>query len=129
MLRNKLHWEDEIETEDQKGYSNISWHGVKLNEPDKGHWSRSIALMLWGKSKICDNINNDHIYIILNMYWEKQIFELPRLNLNEKWYLFADTGKPEGKEITDVGKEILLKNQLSYHVGERSVVILVAKQI
>ena len=127
VLRNKLHWEDEVE--DKAGYSHISWHGVKQNAPDKSHWSRSIALMLWGKSKFCDNINNDHIYIILNMYWENQVFELPNLNLNERWHLFVDTGKPVGKEICSVGNEILLKNQSSYTIEGRSVVILVAKQI
>ena len=51
--------------------ANKAWHGVKLNEPDWGDCSHSIALgaELRGEGLL--------FHLILNAYWEPLEFELP----------------------------------------------------
>src|SRR5262249_52434590 len=48
-----------------------AWHGVKLNQPDWGHWSHSVALTA--------EVPGERLlfHMILNAYWEPLDFELP----------------------------------------------------
>ena len=52
--------------------SNKSWHGVKLNQPDWGHSSHSIALT----AEILKN--RLYIHWIFNAWHESLDFELPQ---------------------------------------------------
>ncbi len=49
----------------------LQWHGVKLNQPDWGPDSRSIALTAWYLN------GRLLIHMMLNAYWEPLAFELP----------------------------------------------------
>ena len=47
----------------------IEWHGTRLNTPDNGEDSRTLALLVAG--------TREAIYVICNAYWEPLDFELP----------------------------------------------------
>ena len=47
----------------------IEWHGTRLNTPDNGHDSRTLALLVAG--------TREAIYVICNAFWEPLDFELP----------------------------------------------------
>jgi hypothetical protein len=44
------------------------------------------------------------------------------------WHLFADTSKASPYDITEPGRELLLKNQQKINIDARSVVILIGKK-
>ena len=77
--------------------ANKSWHGVKLNQPDWGDNSHSVALFA--------NLKNDGLmfYIILNAYWESLDFELPILP-SGTWQRWIDTSLDSPNDISVVGR-------------------------
>jgi len=103
-------------------YPEISFHGVKPWEYDNSSESKTLAVMFYDKQS-----DNNIIYMGMNMYWEKLEFTLPKL-ANMDWYLFADTSKSAPYDITEPGREILLKNQSKINIDARSVVILIGKK-
>ena len=79
----------------------VTWHGVRLHQPDWSWDSRSLAMRIDGV--------DDHIYVIANAWWGDLTFELPT---DVNWSVFADTA------------ESGLLTGSSYEVRGRSVVIL-----
>jgi isoamylase len=77
--------------------ANVVWHGVKLNQPDWGESSHSIALTF--------EIRREKIVIhtIFNAYWEALDFDLPRVNnTNENpWRRWIDTAVDSPHDIVD----------------------------
>ncbi len=103
-------------------YPQISFHGVKPWEYDSSSESKTLAVMFYDKHS-----DNNIIYMGMNMYWEKLEFTLPKL-VNMDWYLFSDTSKAPPYDITEPGRELLLKNQNKINIDARSVVILIGKK-
>ena len=56
-----------------------AWHGIKLDEPDWGDGSLSVALSA--------ELREERLtfYIILNAYWEPLTFQLPPLATADLW--------------------------------------------
>jgi glycogen operon protein len=100
------------------GLPRVSWHGVKLDQPDWGWESHSLAMRWHGDHKAWD------IYVIFNAYWEKLTFELPPLAGGRRWRRFVDTSLEPPQEIAEAGQEPLLANQHAYGANPRSVVVL-----
>jgi glycogen operon protein len=101
----------------------IAWHGVKLGQPDWSAQSRSLAMHLSGLS---EEGREEHIFFIANAHWEKHQFELPDAGI--EWFRFVDTSHPAPHDITDVGAEILLREQRLYSTGPRSTVVLIGRR-
>jgi isoamylase len=95
-----------------------AWHGVKLNEPDWGDESRSIAL------EGCLTADGLRFYLALNAYHEPLKFELPRPTVG-KWRRWIDTAWESPDDIT-AWNEAVEWNEPSYRVADRSVVMLLA---
>ena len=57
----------------QHGATEVQWHGVQLHKPDWSKNSHSLALELTNAAA------QEHLYIMLNAYWEPLTFELPQL--------------------------------------------------
>jgi len=106
------------------GYPDISWHGVQAWQPDWNGYSRTLAFMLYGAYA---GPREASIYVAMNMHWEPHEFEIPGLPPGKKWFLFADTDAPAGREIAVPGGEIYLDKQTKYKVQARSIVILLGK--
>jgi len=99
---------------------NIVWHGTKLEQPDWGNDSRSLAFTLRHPKF------NEHLYIILNAYWQPLTFELPLLSSGEGWHQIVDTALPSPQDFSDLKTAPLIASQ-EYLAGGRSVVVLMAR--
>jgi isoamylase len=93
----------------------ITWHGVKLGQPDWGYYSHSIALNLSAPDQ-------SDLHIMFNAYWQDLTFELPPLE-GRKWLRVLDTSLTPPQDIAEEGQEEPLEGQ-TYCVRARSVVVL-----
>ena len=109
------------------GYADMSWHGVRAWDPDWSYHSHSLAFLLCGKHARQGEHLDQYVYVVCNMYWELQAFELPELPADLKWHRFADTSVASPEDICPPGEETLLEDQTQYAVHDRTVVILVGK--
>ncbi|MGD0003473.1 MAG: glycogen debranching protein GlgX [Anaerolineaceae bacterium] len=125
VLRNRWH----LSNQDRigRGYPDISWHGAQAWNADWSSSSRSLAFMLDGKQARGGLVEDDDIYVAMNMHWDSQWFELPGLPERKNWYVFANTSVPSPEDIWETGHEPLLDNQNGILLGDRSVVILIGK--
>jgi glycogen operon protein len=123
ILRNKNH----LRNQDYKGtgYADITWHGTQAWNAD---WKGSvIAFMLNGKYAKDGTVDDDFIYIGMNMHGETLPFELPGLPDGKQWHVFANTGVPSPEDIWDPGSEPRLDDQHQYIASGRSIFILTGR--
>jgi glycogen operon protein len=125
VLRNRWH----LSNRDLvgSGYADITWHGTQAWNADWSASSRILAFMLCGKHARGGTVQDDYIYVAMNMHWETHWFELPQLPDDMTWHVFANTSVPAPHDIWEPGKEAELDDQRSILVGDRSVLILVGK--
>ncbi len=97
----------------------ITWHGVRLGEPDFGKHSHSIAV------ELRDKASAEHVYIMLNSYWEPLSFELPRTSSGRVWRRVVDTSLAQGEDYHAPEKAPII-GQGRYRATGRSAVILVS---
>jgi isoamylase len=101
--------------------ANVVWHGVKLNQPDWGESSHSIALTF--------EIRREKIVVhtIFNTYWEALDFELPQVkNTSETaWRRWIDTALDSPHDIVawETAQPV---PGYAYRADARSVVMLFA---
>jgi isoamylase len=97
------------------------WHGVRLNQPDWGPWSRSLALTAEIRRQ------KMWLHLILNTYWEPLDFELPpeRERQGKPWCRWIDTALDSPHDIVPWQEAVPLSSQ-TYRAEARSVVVLVA---
>ena len=97
--------------------ANKAWHGVKLNQPDWGDCSHSLALggELRGEGLL--------FHLIFNAYWEALDFELPPLDGGGAWRRWIDTALDSPEDIVPWQASAAVPGG-SYRVGPRSVVML-----
>jgi glycogen operon protein len=100
---------------------NMAWHGVKLNQPDWGEHSHSIAFT----AELCQERLLFHV--ILNAYWQPLDFELPRLERagENPWRRWIDTALGSPHDILELEKAESVPDY-AYRAESRSVVILVS---
>jgi len=109
------------------GYPDISWHGIQAWSADWSGTSRIIAFLLCGKHAKGGKVQDQMVYVAINMYWEGFTFEIPHPPKGELWHIFANTGADSPNDSYEPGMEPVLSDQHSIFVGSRSVVILVGK--
>lgn len=96
------------------------WHGTKLNQPDWGDDSHSIALSgELGEAGI-------DFYLILNAYWEPLTFELPTTKADNPWRRWIDTSLESPDDIAPWEDAPSLEDS-KYEVRDRSVVMLYSR--
>ncbi|MGK7956551.1 MAG: glycogen debranching protein GlgX [Crocosphaera sp.] len=105
---------------DNPNHAHISWHGVKLGQPDWSEYSRCLAFSLRYPEK------EEYLHVMLNAYWEPLEFELPWLDDQNSWYRVLDTSLPLNETFCelDVAVEVTTQN---YTANGRSCVVLMAK--
>ena len=118
LLRNVKHEEQRVSLTKLIDRANKAWHGVKLNQPDWGDGSHSIAF----GAEIREEKLRFHL--ILNGYWEPLDFELPPIAGNG-WKRWLDTSLPSPEDITD-WKSATPISGTTYRCGPRSVAMLIA---
>ncbi|MEB3311580.1 MAG: glycogen debranching protein GlgX [Snowella sp.] len=126
VLRNTWHFQNRDYV--GSGYADITWHGTQAWNADWSPSTRAIAFMLCGKHAKGGTVEDNYIYVAMNMHWEALWFELPQLPPSMQWHLFANTGAASPDPCSyRPGSEPLLDNPAGLLVGDRSVVILVGK--
>ncbi|OYQ63491.1 glycogen debranching enzyme GlgX [Pseudanabaena sp. SR411] len=124
VLRNPNHFRNQDYV--GSGYADITWHGTKAWNADWSEGNRVIAFMLCGKHAKGGTVEDNYIYVAMNMHWQTQWFELPSLPQSLQWHIFANTGAIFSSSHLP-GTEPMLDDQSGLLVGDRSVVILVGK--
>ena len=125
VLRNRWHFSNRDYV--GSGYADITWHGTKAWSADWSDSNRLAAFMLCGKHARAGTVQDNYVYVAMNMHWEGQWCELPGLPSGMQWHVFANTGAPSPEDIWEPGNEPLLSDQHGLLVGDRSVVILIGK--
>jgi glycogen operon protein len=97
------------------------WHGTRLDRPDWGDWSHSVALTVELRGA------NLLVHLIFSAYREPLDFELPPLNgaPANTWRRWIDTSLESPNDITHVTHAPPVPGQ-TYRVGPHSVVVLLA---
>ncbi len=100
--------------------SQVTWHGVRLHEPDLSHHSHSLALTVRaiGGARL--------VHAILNAYWEPLDFELPPVDPAHPWRRVVDTSLDDELAIVDLASAPSV-TATHYRAGPRSVVLLSAR--
>jgi glycogen operon protein len=124
VLRNNQHFRNYDYV--GSGYPDISWHGTQAWNADWSAESRCLAFMLCGKHAKGGTVQDNDIYVAMNMHWDSHHFGLPGLPSGRKWHVFANTAAPE--DSYEPGNEPVLAEQGYILLGSRSVVILVSKE-
>jgi isoamylase len=97
----------------------VQWHGVKLDAPDWGDQSHSLAVTvpLLGYPLL--------LHLMINAYWESLEFEIPPLAEQERWRRCIDTYRAPPDDICSWPEAQSVPGP-AYLVQPRSVVILLA---
>jgi isoamylase len=98
----------------------VQWHGIKLNAPDWGDQSHTLAatVLLLGYELL--------LHLIVNAFWEPLEFEIPALEGQESWRRCVDTYLDPPDDICSWADAPSAQGS-TCRVQPRSVVILLAK--
>jgi glycogen operon protein len=101
----------------------VSWHGVESWQPDWGHDSHSLAMLLklYSVRGLADTI-----YAAFNMYWEPLTFRIPEAPDGWVWKRAIDTSRPSPDDIASPGQESRIDKSLRITLAARSTVVLIA---
>jgi glycogen operon protein len=100
----------------------VQWHGVKLNRPDWGVHSHSLACTLRSiRGRFL-------IFLMFNTYWEGLEFDLPPLGGGSAsgWHRWIDTSRDSPDDIC-AGASAPAVTGATYRVQSRSIVVLFAR--
>jgi len=93
---------DFFETNPQLKNPFVVFHGLKRNYPNWDSFDRHFTIeLVYTKMK-------EHLFVIFNMYWERQIFQLPKGEWKVLMYSEKELIKPLDEEITLVGRSFCL---------------------
>jgi glycogen operon protein len=98
----------------------LSWHGVKLGQPDWSFSSHSLAFSLQHPEA------DEYLHIIFNAYWESLEFELPIIGHGDRWHRIIDTALPLPEAFQEVAQAPAVFGH-TYRVEARSSVVLMVK--
>jgi len=95
VLRDVEHERQRLSLTEMIRQASKAWHGVKLNQPDWGDDSHSLAFQAKLRRENLD------VYIILNAYWEPLEFVLPPTAADgpASWRRWIDTGLDSPQDI------------------------------
>jgi glycogen operon protein len=96
----------------------ITWYAADGTSPDWAHDSRSLSCMIHGKQEL---------FLMFHAGFEKIVFTIPSLPSGLQWFRTVDTSASEPEDICPANSEKPLKNQTTYLLEARSMVILVSK--
>jgi isoamylase len=100
---------------------NLVWHGIKLNQPDWGENSHSIAFTV--------EIREERLlfHVIFNAYWQPLDFDLPQVDSPREnaWRRWIDTGLDSPHDIVEWETAEPVPGYV-YAAAARSVVVLLA---
>ncbi|MEQ8554459.1 MAG: glycogen debranching protein GlgX [Cyclobacteriaceae bacterium] len=99
----------------ERGSECITWHGVKLFEPDRSYDSHSLAYQLK------EEFGDYQYHFMINAWHQPLTFELPQTD--HQWYRIIDTF--QHNSFCSFGKSPVIEN--TSKVMERSLTVLMSK--
>ena len=109
------------------GHPDISYHGRRAWLGDFENYSRSVGVF-YGGDYIAANSGgkekDSFFYVAYNMHWIPHEFALPSLPGKGQWKVAIDTGAEGLTGIYPEGKELLLSDQRTVTVPERTILVL-----
>ncbi len=120
VLRESAHEEERQSLSEMLAKAKKAWHGVRLNQPDWGEGSHSIAFNAEVPKQ------NLRFHLILNGYWEPLDLELPETAAGESWRRWIDTSLLSPSDIVEWQVSPAVPPGI-YRVGPRSVAMLFMK--
>jgi len=108
----------------------IIWHGTDGGEPQwENPDARAIAFHLNGSAiKKPVHVQDNDLFVILNSGGFNAKFTLPESsNKNAKWYRIVDTSLPDGEDIVDESKSVMIEPPGFYILNGYSSAVLLAK--
>lgn len=102
-----------------RSHTVMSWHGVNLGEPDFGEHSHSIALEMKAPDR------GEHVFLMINAFWEPLSFELPRPDHGCSWHRLIDSSLSPGEDCLTLEEAPGIRTK-RYRLTERSVAMLVS---
>lgn len=97
--------------------ANHAWHGTRINQPDWGDGSHSVA---FGAELRKEGLR---FHLMLNAYWEPLEFELPKSSDGNPWRRWLDTALDSPQDIVSFQTAPAIAHA-SYRAEARSVVML-----
>jgi isoamylase len=98
----------------------VSWHGVKIGDPDWSGVSRTLAFQVHGWHSRTD------LYVMFNAHWEQKKFLLPPHGGQWRWRRLVDTNLLAPEDLVEEKDAIQLKPADHYTCFPRSTVILIS---
>lgn len=111
-----LHMVDELRMMDylSKGCPDLSVHGVEPWRPDFNYVSRCFGMMY--NQAYAQEGKKGKLYIMFNMYWEEQEFNVPASEAGMKWKVLFSTVDKDIKEAAINGR--------TFTVSPRSIAVI-----
>ena len=122
LLRDVEHERKRISLNQMLRKARISWHGVRLHQPDWSDHSHSVA---FSADILGENLL---LHLILNAYWEPLEFELPRASegSGDTWCRWIDTALESQQDIVEWQSSPSVPGR-TYRAEARSVVVLFSR--
>ena len=111
--------EDLLATSEDIDEPHITWHGVKLNEPDWSENSQSLSFTLFHPEA------KEAVHVMVNAYWKNLKFQIPDLK-GISWFKVIDTSASTPNDFIEVGKGEIESKKL-INVKDRSIIVLIAQ--
>ena len=121
FIRESVRFEHHLCLAELMDRAKVHLHGVRLDQPDLGHESRSLALT-------AASLSGDVLmHFALNAYWEPLAFELPTLPewATSGWRRVIDTSLPSPLDIVDPLSATSVTGE-THRVDARAAVVLFA---
>jgi len=120
VLREERFWVDDKDP----GSPSLTWHGVKLNEPDWGEHSHTLAFTLEDKS------SQQYLHVMINAYWEDLTFEIPAYTEKKhvKWRRLVDTSRNSPQDFMELETAHIVDID-HLMLKDRSVVVLASEDV
>ena len=100
-----------------KKSGDITWHGLKPNQPD---WTASSQCIGYGLKSV------DEVLVLLNASEEEQIFTLPKSLSNRPWYQVIDTSQPAPDDIKELREAQIVTGNKVFS-GPKSAFVMITK--
>ena len=108
-----------LATPDDIEEPHITWHGVKLKQPDWSEDSHSLSFTLLHPAA------NEVIHVMVNAYWKSLRFQIPDLK-EKKWHKIVDTSLNTPNDMIELKQSEIFSKKL-ITIPDRSIIILVAQ--
>jgi len=106
----------------RSGATKITWHGVRLGQPEWDDDSHALAYELFHAE------SHEHLHVMLNAYWEPLAFELPASAAGCIWRRLVDTALESPLDFCDP-PVTLDAGRRTYTSRARSSVVLVSEPV